>query len=83
MPRPDVYDIKLMLGVRNHDSITEMSEDMGMNIAIVHKKLVELQNMGYINPPRKPGIARDRTMTETGENYLILNGHVSPKVFGP
>ncbi|MEE9540206.1 MAG: hypothetical protein V3V85_01785 [Candidatus Thorarchaeota archaeon] len=83
MPRPDVYDIKLMLGVRNRDSITEIGEDLSMNIATVHTKLVELQEMGYINPPRKPGAARDRSMTEMGENYLVVNGHVTPQIFGP
>jgi predicted transcriptional regulator len=82
MPRPDVVDTELMLGVRNRDSIEEMAETTGKSVGYVHRVLNELQDLNYITPPRKRGAARDRTLTEQGEEYLLRSGHVPPKVFG-
>lgn len=82
MPRPDVYDIQLMQGVNRRDSIPEMAETIKLSVASVHGKLVELQNLGFINPPRRPGVARDRSLTKIGVEYMILNGHITPEVFG-
>lgn len=78
MPRPDVYDIRLMLGVRKRDSITEMAEETGLSISGVHQRLEFLEDLltPLINPPRKPGAARDRTLTNDGEAYLKVNGHL-------
>jgi predicted transcriptional regulator len=80
MPRPDVNDIELMKGVHNRDSITEMAERTGLSLAGVHGKLEELESprLGYVNPPRKPGAARDRTLTEEGMQYLVDHGYIPP-----
>ena len=66
MPRPDVIDVKILIGVNKRDSITEMADDTGLSVAGVHGKLTELEDprLGLVNPPRKPGAARDRTLTE-------------------
>ena len=84
MPRPDVYDIRLMLGVRKRDSITEMAEETGLSLSGVHQRLEYLEDLitPLINPPRKPGAARDRTLTSEGETYLKTNGYLpSEKLF--
>lgn len=82
MPRPDVIDVKLLLGVKNRDSITEMADATGLSLAGVHGKLEELQGdrLALINPPRKPGAARDRTLTDAGKDYLVANGFMPPEV---
>ncbi len=82
MPRPDVIDVKILIGVNKRDSITEMADDTGLSVAGVHGKLTELEDprLGLVNPPRKPGAARDRTLTDAGKEYLIANGYMRPEV---
>ena len=33
MPRPDVIDVKILIGVNKRDSITEMADDTGLSVA--------------------------------------------------
>ena len=76
--RLSVTDVEILIGVNNRDSITEMSERTGLSVAGVHGRLEELQGprLGMVNPPRKPGAARDRTLTDLGIQYLQANGHL-------
>jgi molybdenum-dependent DNA-binding transcriptional regulator ModE len=84
-----VQAVQLLIGVNNHDSIAEMSEKTGLSLAGVHGKLEELQGvrLQLVNPPRKPGAARDRTLTDLGRKYLEENGHLpktrpfEPRIF--
>lgn len=83
MPRPDVNDITIMKAVRERSTIPEMSERTGLGFATVHKRLQDLQDMNFVNPPRKPHAARDYTLTENGEDYLTASGFIPMEVFSP
>ena len=83
MPRPDVHDIAIMKAVRERSTIPEMSELTGLGFATVHQRLQDLQGMDFVNPPRKPHAARDYTLTEGGESYLVTSGYIPSEVFRP
>lgn len=80
MPRPDAYDISIMLGVDHRDTIPEMAADTGLAYATIHSRLQQLQKMNLINPPRKPNAARDYSLTEEGKSVLRKGGYRPPSI---
>lgn len=75
-------DIEIMKALyRDNPTIPEIAEKVGKSWAFVHGRLTELENKGMVKPPRKPNAARDRTLTEFGERYLVENGYIPFSVF--
>jgi len=75
-------DIQIMQSLyKDNPTIPEIAEKVGKSWATVHGRLVDLERKGLVKPPRKPNAARDRTLTEAGEQYLEANGYVPMRVF--
>lgn len=59
-----------LYGVSAGMTISEIAEMLGMSVGGVHYGLRKLEGEGLIEPPRKPGAARDRKLTERGRVCL-------------
>jgi DNA-binding PadR family transcriptional regulator len=77
---PTKQDEKVMMGVREGKSITEMVDDGVASTGGVYNILTRLEEANLVVQPVK-GKHRARKLTDSGEQYLLAQGLISPQVF--
>jgi|WetSurSiteA1Bulk_404760.scaffolds.fasta_scaffold24870_4 DNA-binding MarR family transcriptional regulator len=63
-------DIMALLYVRDHKSITELAQVLGVSIGKAFQLLQNLEQNSYVLPPERPHMARSRTLTQAGREEL-------------
>jgi AraC-like DNA-binding protein len=71
----------ILKGIYEHKSLQEISKDVGVSAAYVHRLLTTSSLSTLVTQPRSHA-ARSRVLSKEAEEYLAANGHIPGRIFG-